>query len=69
MPVIWVSSGTRRGANQRGTRRSTEMNVRASPSPTTALAPMARGNDSVRASSSWPPAMSAAPATMSTREP
>ena len=45
------------------------MKVTASPSPTTARAPMANGSDVVSASASWPAAISAAPATISTREP
>ena len=69
MPVSWVNSGTRRGGNQCGTSRSTEMKVTASPSPTTARAPIATGSDVVNASASWPAAISAAPATIRTREP
>ena len=69
MPVSWVSRGTRFGANQCGTRRSTEMNVTASPSPTTARAPMANGSDVVSASASCPVAINAAPATIKIRDP
>ena len=69
MPVSWVTSGTRRGVNQCGTSRSTEMNVTASPSPTTARAPIASGRDVVSASASWPDAISAAPATISDLRP
>ena len=69
MPVSWVTSGTCRGANQCGTRRSTEMNVNASPRPTTARAAIASGSDSVNASTSWPDAIRAAPQTISTLEP
>ena len=54
MPVSCVTSGTNRGLNQFGTNRRTEMNVTASPRPTTARAAMAVGNDSVKASVSWP---------------
>ena len=43
MPVSWVTSGTCFGANQCGTSRSTEMNVTASPRPTTARAAIAGG--------------------------
>ena len=65
MPVSCVTNGTWRGGNQCGTSRSTEMNVTASPSPTTARAAMAAGSDSVNASASWPDAISAAPETIS----
>ena len=51
MPVSCVTSGTCRGENQCGTSRSTEMNVTASPRPTTARAATAAGRDSVNASS------------------
>ncbi len=37
-PVSWVMIGTRRGANQVLTRRSTQMNVIASPIPTNSRA-------------------------------
>ena len=43
MPVSCVTSGTCRGENQCGTSRSTEMNVTASPRPTTARAAIASG--------------------------
>jgi hypothetical protein len=45
------------------------MKVTASPSPTTARAPSASGSDDVSASMSWPAAISAAPATISARDP
>ena len=69
MPVSCVTSGTRCGANQCGTSRSTEMNVTASPRPTTARAAMAAGRDSVNASTSWPAAISVAPDTINALEP
>ena len=52
MPVSWVTNGIWRAVNQYGTSRSTEMNVNASPSPTTARAAIAAGSDSVNASDS-----------------
>ena len=58
MPVSCVTRGTCLGENQFGTSRSTEMNVTASPSPTTARAAIAAGRDSVNASTSWPDAIS-----------
>ena len=45
------------------------MNVTASPSPTTARAPIASGSDVVNASANWPAAINAAPATINTRDP
>ncbi len=69
MPVNCVMSGTRRGGNQCGTRRSTEMNVSASPRPTTARAAIATGNTVVNARVSCPVAISAAPVTISVFEP
>jgi hypothetical protein len=68
-PVSWMTSGTRRGGNQCGTSRSTEMNVSASPSPRTARAAIAAGRDSVNASVSWPVAISAPPVTISAFDP
>ena len=50
MPVSCVTRGTCRAENQCGTSRSTEMNVTASPRPTTARAANAVGSDSVNAS-------------------
>jgi hypothetical protein len=69
MPVSCVTNGTRRGENQRGTSRSTEMNVTPSPRPTTARAPIAAGRDPVKASTSWPDAITAAAAMISALEP
>jgi hypothetical protein len=45
------------------------MKVKASPSPTTARAPIATGSDVVNARVSWPMAISAAPAAISARDP
>ncbi len=33
MPVTWLSTGTRIGANHRGSSLSTELNMQASPMP------------------------------------
>ena len=62
-------SGTWFGLNQCGTSLSTEMNVTASPRPTTARAAIAAGSDSVNASVSWPAAISVAPERISALEP
>src|SRR6476469_9198176 len=69
MPVSWVTNGTWSGLNQCGTSLSTEMNVTASPSPTTARAAIAAGSDSVNASVSWPAAITVAPDRISALEP
>ena len=69
MPVSCVTRGTCLGENQFGTSRSTEMNVTASPSPTTARAATAVGRDSVNASTSCPDAITAAPERISAFEP
>lgn len=69
MPVSWESTGTRRAGNQRGTSRSTEMKVKASPMPTSTRPATASGSRSVSASSPCPAAMSTAPAAIITREP
>ena len=52
-----------------GTSRSTEMNVKASPTPSTARAAMAIGNDSLNARVSCPAAIRNPPMTIITREP
>ncbi len=44
MPVSWVSSGTRAGANQSGISRMTEMKVMASPAPTSTRPSTPAGN-------------------------
>ena len=69
MPVSCVTNGTWSGLNQCGTSLSTEMNVTASPSPTTARAAIAAGSDSVNASVSWPAAISVAPDRIKILEP
>ena len=69
MPVSWVSTGTRRTGNQAATSRSTEMNVSASPAPTSTRATMASGSTVVNASRSCPAAITVAPIAMRAREP
>ena len=69
MPVSWVTNGIWRAVNQYGTSRSTEMNVNASPSPTTARAAIAAGSDSVNASDSWPMTIRLPPDRIITFEP
>lgn len=69
MPVSWVTSGARRAGNQAGTSRSTLMNVSASPAPTRTRASSPSGTVDAVASSTWPPAISRPPATISRRDP
>ena len=68
-PVNCDTMGTRRLSNHCGTRRSTEMNVRASPTPTSARAPTATGRDSVVASTSCAITINRAPSAIILREP
>ena len=56
MPVSWVSSGTRDGANHSGISRITEMKVMASPAPTSTRPSTPPGMLSANASWSWPEA-------------
>ena len=67
--VTWVRIGTRVAGNQAGTSRIALEKVSASPAPTTMRAAIATAAASVPAISSWPVAISAAPAVMVTREP
>ena len=69
MPVSWVSSGTRAGANHSGISRMTEMNVMASPAPTSTRPSTPPGMLSAKASWSWPSPISRAPPAIIAREP
>ena len=69
IPVSWVSSGTRAGANHSGISRMTEMNVMASPAPTRTRPSTPAGTLSAKASWSWPSPMSRAPPAIMAREP
>ncbi|MDI2022123.1 hypothetical protein PJL18_02652 [Paenarthrobacter nicotinovorans] len=69
MPVNWVTRGTLAGANHRGTRRITEMNVMASPAPTRTRPRTPPGMLSAKASWSCPAAMRTAPPATMTRDP
>ena len=69
MPVSWVSSGTRAGANQSGMSRITEMKVMASPAPTSTRPRTPPGMFSAKASWSWPSPISTAPPAIMAREP
>ena len=67
--MSWVIRGTRRAGNHAPTSRSTEMNVSASPAPTSTRARYATGSLVVNASSSCPTAMTIAPAAINRRLP
>ena len=69
MPVSCVSSGTRPGGNQAGTSRIALAKVSASPAPSTMRAIIATPTVSVWDMSTWPSAISTAPAVRVTREP
>ena len=60
-PVSWVTSGTCWAGNQAGISRSTEMNVIASPSPTSIRATSAAAGSVARASGTWPAAITRPP--------
>lgn len=69
MPVSWLTSGIRRSGNQYGTSRSTEMKVKASPSPSTARAAIAAGRVSDTASANCPAAIRMPPVTIIVLDP
>ena len=69
IPVSWVSSGTRTGANQIGISRITAMNVMASPAPTRTRPTTPPGMLSANASCSCPRPIRMAPPAIMAREP
>ena len=69
MPVSWVTSGTRAGANHSGISRITEIKVMASPAPTRTRPATPPGMVSAKASWSWPRPIRTAPPAIMAREP
>ena len=68
-PVSWAITGLRLAGNHEATSRSTQMNVMASPAPTSTRATTAPPTLVEKASSTWPAAITTPPVTISSRGP